>query len=111
VIPPNQQDPKNPITYGTRIEVSLIPAIQQDLLSGKVTGTITIFDAVGNTIYSNDAMAVDEQRVKLFLTWDGKTNKGVYAGGGTYLVRTVIHDEVRNKTQTIRQSVGVKQAK
>jgi hypothetical protein len=109
VIPPNQQDKNHPVTFGTRIEVSLIPAIQQDLLTGKVRATLSIFDAVGNVLLDKVEMSVDEERIKLFKTWDGKTSKGMYVGGGTYLARIVVEDLVRNKTQTIRQSVGVKQ--
>jgi fibro-slime domain-containing protein len=109
VIPPSQQDQSHPVTFGTRIEVSLIKAIQHDLQTGKVTGTISIFDAVGNTILDRQPMSADLVRMKIFKTWDGKTGKGTYAGGGTYLAQIVINDQVRNITQTIRQAVGVKQ--
>jgi len=110
-IPASQQDPSHPVSTGTRIEVSLLPSIQKDLQDGNVTGTVTVFDAVGNMIYSNGAMSIDKDRVKLFLTWDGKTTKGVIAGGGTYLAKIVIHDQVRGKTETLRVSVGLRQAK
>ncbi len=109
VIPSSQQDQNHPTPFGTRIEVSLIRAIQQDLQTGKVTGVITVFDAVGNTIIDRLPMSVDLVHTKLFKTWDGKTKKGMYAGGGTYLARIVINDEVRNRTQIISQAVGVKQ--
>jgi hypothetical protein len=109
VIPASQQDPNHPIGTGTRIEISLIPAIQQDLAQGKVTATISIFDAVGNLILDRQPMSIDNVRVKLFKTWDGKTSKGKYAGGGTYMARIVLDDQPRGKTETIRTSVGVKQ--
>jgi fibro-slime domain-containing protein len=108
-IPSNQQDQTHPVSFGTRIEVSLIRAIQQDLLSGKVTGTITIFDAVGNTILDKQPMSTDLVRTKIFKTWDGKTSKGKIAGGGTYVARIVIDDLVRNRTDVVRQAIGVKQ--
>jgi hypothetical protein len=113
-IPQNQQDPNHPITFGTRIEVSLIPSIQKDMQNGNLTGTVTIFDAVGNTIINKQAMSFDlkdPEHPKIFLTWDGKTAKGKFAGGGTYLARIIINDQYRNKTQTIRQNIGIKQAK
>jgi fibro-slime domain-containing protein len=109
VIPPNQQDQSHPVTYGTRIEVTLIKAIQQDLQTGKVTGIISIYDAVGNTILDRQPMSPDLIRTKIFKTWDGKTSKGNIAGGGTYVAKIVINDEVMNKTEIVRQTVGIKQ--
>jgi fibro-slime domain-containing protein len=109
IIPPGQQDQSRPVTFGTRIEVTLIKAIQKDLSDGNVTGTISIFDAVGNTILDKQPMSRDLVRTKIFKTWDGKTSKGQFAGGGTYLAKVVIFDQVLNKTETIRQAVGVKQ--
>jgi hypothetical protein len=113
IIPANQRDPNNQnITTGTRIEISLIPAIQQDIASGKVTGTVTIFDAVGNTIVNKLAMfpdMKDPKHPKLAKIWDGKTVKGKYAGGGTYLSQIVVNDHVRNTTETFHIYVGIKQ--
>jgi hypothetical protein len=112
VIPPNQRDPNNPsITNGTRIEVSLIPSVMQDLKDKKITATITIYDAVGNTILDRKPMSADETKMKLVKTWDGVTSKGMFAGGGTYMAKIVIEDQARGKTQVIRQAVGVKQEK
>jgi len=109
IIPSSQQDQSHPVSFGTRIEVSLIRAIQQDLQTGKVSGTISIFDAVGNTIIDRQPLSVDAINSKLFKTWDGKTRKGGYAGGGTYMAKIVINDEVRSRTQSIRQAIGIRQ--
>jgi hypothetical protein len=114
VLPASQQDPNHQITFGTRVEISLIPSIQQAVKNGDVKATISIFDAVGNTIIKNQEMSADVKdpaKPKIFWTWDGKTDKGVFAGGGTYLARTVIEDHIHNKTFTNRQSIGVKQTK
>jgi hypothetical protein len=113
-IPSSQRDPKNPsITTGTRIEISLIPSVAKDLAEGKITATISIFDAVGNTIFDRKPMSPDVATMKLIKTWDGVTSKGTFAGGGTYMARIVVedHGQGRNKTQTIRKSIGVKQEK
>ena len=109
IIPLGQQDPNHPVTFGTRIEVTLIKAIEKDLSTEKVTGTISIFDAVGNTILDRQPMSRDLVRTKIFKNWDGKTSKGTFAGGGTYLAKVVVFDQVLNKTEVSRQAVGVKQ--
>jgi fibro-slime domain-containing protein len=112
VIPQIQQDSTHRVTFGTRIEVTLIPAIQGDLVKGRVTGAITIFDAVGNVIVNKAGMAVDvrnPKKPKLFETWDGKTRKGNYAGGGTYMARIEIDDLVSSKTDVVMKAIGVRQ--
>jgi fibro-slime domain-containing protein len=109
-IPISQRDPNNPaISKGTRIEVSLIPAIKQKLIDGQIRGTLSIFDAVGNTIIENQPMSVNVPKAELFRLWNGLTRKGNYAGGGTYLARITIEDLSRNKIQVMRAAVGVKQ--
>jgi hypothetical protein len=108
-IPPSQQDPANPVAFGTRIEVTLIKAIQGDLQLGKVTGTISIIDAVGNTVLSNEPMSKDLARTKIFKTWNGKTSKGNIAGGGTYMAKIVITDQVRNTTDVRLKPVAIRQ--
>jgi flagellar hook assembly protein FlgD len=108
-IPPTQQDASHPVVFGTRIEVTLINAIKQDLQTGNVTGVVAIFDVVGNTVLEKQAMWVDPARSKIFYNWDGKTSKGITAGNGTYVARITIIDTPRNRTQTIRQVIGIKQ--
>jgi hypothetical protein len=114
VIPPSQQGGNSTVTTGTRIEVVMIPSVQQALVDGDIKATTSIYDAVGNTILSNVDMAVDlkdPKNPKVFLLWSGITKKGTYAGGGTYVAKTVIVDHKNNNTQIIRQSIGLKQAK
>ncbi len=108
-IPSNQQDQKNPIITGTRIEVSLIKAVQQQLETGSISGKVIIFDAVGNTVLEQKTMSVDvKSGVKLFWNWDGKTSKGVTAGAGTYVARIYIENTITGQKQTIRQIIGLK---
>jgi len=109
-IPSKQQDSKNPITAGTRIEVSLIKGIQQQLESGLITGKVIIFDAVGNTVLVQKSMSTDiSTGTKLFWNWDGKTTKGVTAGAGTYVARITVENSSTGQKQTIRQIIGIKQ--
>jgi hypothetical protein len=98
------------LKVGTRIEVSLVPAIVANLINDKVTGTMTIFDAVGNTVADNLLMLKDEKDVKVFWFWDGKTKKGSMAAPGTYLARVVITDLTQGKKQNIHMNIGVRNA-
>ena len=107
VVPPSLRNPNSTSTSGSRIEVSLIPAIQGDLGKG-VTGSLTIFDAVGNVVADRVQMFADATAVKLFWVWDGKTRTGSWAAPGTYLARIVIDDQVRGTKQTLRVNVGIK---
>jgi hypothetical protein len=93
---------------GTRVEVSLLPAIKAKLVSGKIKGSVTIFDAVGNTVVEKSDLAADITNAKLYFIWDGKTKKASIASAGSYLARIVIEDLEDGKKQSIRQNIGVK---
>jgi hypothetical protein len=111
IIPPSQRNPNGGPTTGTRIEVTLIPAIIGDLQNGKATGTVTIFDAVGNVVINRIQMFPDITAVsspKLFWVWDGKTRVGSWAAPGTYLARITISDPAQNTTQNTRLNIGIK---
>jgi hypothetical protein len=108
VVPLSQRNPNSTSTTGSRIEVALIPAILGDLERGQVTGTLTIFDAVGNVVADRVQMFADATAVKLFWVWDGKTRTGSWAAPGTYLARIVIDDQVRGTKQNLRLNVGIK---
>jgi fibro-slime domain-containing protein len=108
LIPPSQRPGTNDPSTGTRIEVSLLRAVVQDLPAGKVRGTISIFDVVGNTVVDREAMNPDMTDVKLYWIWDGRTRKGSWAAPGTYLARILVEDLVRGRKQSIRMNIGVK---
>ncbi len=95
--------------YGTRIEVSFIKAVTKDVADGSISGSIVIFDAVGNTVYKSSEMSKETNKnvPKLFLNWDGKTTKGINAGAGTYVARILITDHTTGVTTTLRQVIGV----
>jgi hypothetical protein len=93
---------------GTRVEVSLVPAIIANLTNGKVKGTVTIFDAVGNMVVEKSDLLPDLTNVKLYWIWDGRTRKGSMASAGTYLARIVIEDLEHGRKQNIRLNIGVK---
>jgi hypothetical protein len=73
-----------------------------------VTGTLTIFDAVGNVVADKVQMFADATAVKLSWVWNGKTRTGSWAAPGTYLARIVIDDQVRGTKQNLRLNVGIK---
>jgi hypothetical protein len=98
------------LRVGTRIEVSLVPAIVAKLIKDEVTGTMTIFDAVGNMVIDNLQMLKDVDKVKIFWFWDGKTKKGSMAAPGTYLARIVITDLTQGKKNNIHLNIGIKSA-
>jgi hypothetical protein len=99
-------------THGSRLEISFVRAVEQDLQNGNVRATITIYDAVGNVLVDNKDMKFDSKNisdnVKLYFIWDGKTSKGSLAAPGTYLARMTVQDITRGRTQTIRMNVGIK---
>lgn len=105
---PYQLQGNSGIKTGTRIEVSLLRAVEQDLQNGKVRATITILDAVGNVIVNKKEMDIDQTNVRLFFIWDGKTGSGTFVAPGTYLARINVEDLVRGRTQAIRMNIGVK---
>ena len=101
----------NDLHIGTRIEVTLEPAIIANLASGKVKGSVAIFDAVGNMV--KDSVLVPDlknNKVKLYWIWDGKTKKGSMAAPGTYLARIVIEDLEHGKKQNIHMNIGIRSA-
>ncbi|HUI91989.1 MAG TPA: fibro-slime domain-containing protein [Chitinivibrionales bacterium] len=108
LIPPLQRPGPNDPSTGTRIEVTLLRAVAQDLPSGKVRGTVTIFDVVGNTVVDKEAMNPDMTNVKLYWIWDGRTRRGSWAAPGTYLARILIEDFVRDRKQSIRINIGIR---
>ncbi len=106
-IPANMRGPNDPL-HGTRIEIVLVRAVQQELLSGKIRASISIFDAVGNAIVDNRDMEVDQNNVSLYLIWNGKTRQGILAAPGTYLARMTLVDTETGVTESIRKNVGIK---
>jgi fibro-slime domain-containing protein len=103
---PNSGDP----LYGTRVEVAFIKALKQNLDDGKLIGTLSIFDAVGNTIVEKQPMKTDKLVPKLYWIWDGKTKNGSKAAPGTYLARVFIVNEATGQKQSIPpMNLGVKQ--
>jgi hypothetical protein len=106
-IPAGLRGPNDPI-QGTRVEVLLVRAIAQDVLSGKVRATISIFDAVGNVVIDKTQMEIDATNVRLYFIWDGKTRQKARVAPGTYLARVILEDLVRGRTQTFQENIGVK---
>ena len=93
---------------GTRLEVSLLPAIKAKLASNQIRGTVVIFDAVGNTVVEKSDLTVDVTNAKLYFIWNGKTRKGSIASAGTYLARVTIEDFENGRTQSIRMNIGIR---
>jgi flagellar hook assembly protein FlgD len=95
---------------GTRVEVSLLPAIRAKLASKQIRGTVTIYDAVGNLVVEKSDLTADvtNANAKLYFIWDGKTKKSSMASAGSYLARIVIEDLENGRKQSIRQNIGLK---
>jgi hypothetical protein len=108
-IPPSQRGTKNPVLFGTRIEVSLSSAITASLKNGKVRGWVTIFDAVGNTVADKVEMETDFANVKLFMVWDGQTRNRSKAAPGTYRARVLIEDLENGTKESVPMNIGIKQ--
>jgi hypothetical protein len=106
-VPAAMRGPNDPL-QGTRIEVLLVHAVAQDVLSGKVHATISIFDAVGNVVIDKKVMEIDATNVRLYFIWDGKTGQKSRVAPGTYLARIFLDDEVRGTTQAFQENIGVK---
>jgi hypothetical protein len=106
-IPADEQNPNSPEDYGTRIEVSLIHAVQMELFVGNITGTVSIFNKAGGRVYSNVPMVVDPGRVALFVTWNGQNDNGAYVNVGTYQASVTVNDQASLKSQSISMSIGV----
>jgi hypothetical protein len=106
-IPAGMRGPNDP-ARGTRIEVLLVRAVLQDLISGKVRATLTIFDAVGDVVVEKIDMKPDATNARLYFIWDGKTRQGMRAAPGTYLARLILDDLVRGRTQQFQTNVGIK---
>ena len=92
---------------GTRVEVSLLPAIKAKLASGKIKGTVSIFDAVGNTV-AKDTLTWDVPNAKVYYIWDGRTRKSSLASAGSYVARVLIEDLESGRRQSIRMNIGLK---
>ena len=100
------------LRVGTRVEVTLVPAIIGSIASGKVRGSVTIFDAVGNMVVAKDTLTwnKDVSNPKLYYFWNGKTRKDSMASAGSYLARIVIEDLEHGKKQNIHMNIGIKGA-
>jgi hypothetical protein len=108
IIPQTQRPNAGDPDHGTRVEVVLIKAVEQELAGGKIKGTITILDAVGNMVIDKKDLEADNPACKLYWIWDGKTKKGSWAAPGTYLARIEIDDNKNNKKEHIKMYLGVK---
>lgn len=76
--------------------------------------TISLYDALGNIIFSNRAMGFDKSRKRLIYIWDGMNSNCRRAGGGEYLAVVYIHYYFNNQknprkpSEVQRHFVGVK---
>lgn len=73
-------------TFGTAIIVTDPRISQVDNGSYYETGTINIFDGLGNTIINNLPLVKDETGNLVFI-WEGQNQQNRYVGRGSYLAR------------------------
>ena len=99
---------------GIKIEVTLKrPATDKDNKQ-IIEGSVTIFDAVGNTIQDKtQLMQEDGKPIVLSTVWDGKNKKGMYVAGGTYLGRITVRNTASGQVETASPPtlIGVKTKK
>lgn len=96
--------------YGISTEKGLIivaEPLSQSAGFLKLSGRITIYDAVGNIVISNAEGHVEQATKGIAYVWDGKNSKGQYVGAGTYLAVVVIENDGK-PIKTKRYKLGVK---
>jgi hypothetical protein len=75
--------------------------------STELSGTVSIFDVVKNTIIENHLMAFDPDTKQLVYMWDGRNSNGKAVATGTYVAVMTINDG-QGKAQTKTVRIGVK---
>ena len=86
---------------GVKIEVTLTRPTTDKDNKQIIEGSITIFDAVGNTIQDKiQLLQEDGKPVVLSTVWDGTNKKGMYVAGGTYLARVTVRNTKSNQVET-----------
>ncbi|MDD5674208.1 MAG: VWA domain-containing protein [Chitinivibrionales bacterium] len=89
---------------GQVITAEISPRTSQNI---QLTGTVSIYDVVMNTVVKNRPMVFDGATQRLYFVWDGRNQDGRNVALGTYLAVIEIKDNVQKKsTQKIR--IGVK---
>jgi hypothetical protein len=72
--------------------------------AGRMTGTIVIYDALGNRVVN---AALRPQNDEFFYSWNGTNRQNRVVGSGTYLGILSIFDE-KNLLYTRKVKIGVK---
>ena len=81
-------------------------------LTRLVSGTLIIFDAVGNAVTNKIVMKKDYIGKSLYWIWDGKNRFGTLVGLGTYLARVTLDEgdaaSGAVRSESARILIGVK---
>ena len=105
-IPESQLTGGSDPRFGAKIEVQLIS------LTRLVSGTLIIFDAVGNAVTNKIVMKKDYIGKSLYWIWDGKNRFGTLVGLGTYLARVTLDEgdaaSGAVRSESARILIGVK---
>jgi len=102
----NYSDVKNAADKGNGILILITPDTSRIKRQVSLSGSIVLYDGLGNTVLEKDFTPDNEHR-SIFFFWDGRNKKGRLAGAATYIALLTITDEAgRVNKQKIK--IGVK---
>lgn len=90
---------------GIRIQAHLAISIPDVQGFSTVSGTMTVYDVVGNAICKNQNMIISKDTVATF--WSGYTSRGTKAATGTYVAILVIRNSADGSSDTKTVNIGV----
>jgi hypothetical protein len=93
---------------GIKVEAHLTISLPDAEGFKTITGTMNIYDAVGNTIVKNQYMTVDIAKNTISTYWNGYTSRGTRASGGTYVARVVVQNSADGSTDTKTIYIGIR---
>ena len=113
-IPATLKNPGDP-DYGVRLETILANRFTGTTSNPGTTGSVTVFDAVGNVLFSSSSIRPDTKNdptgKKLYIIWNLCNKKGTRVGGGTYLARFKLQEKNTGATWSGQANIGVKTKK
>jgi hypothetical protein len=93
---------------GIKIEAHLTISLPDVEGFKTITGTMNLYDAVGNVIVKNQYMTVDIGKNTISTYWNGYTSRGTKAAGGTYVARVVVQNSADGSSDTKTMYIGIR---
>lgn len=90
------------------IQINLVDVILNSIVDS-LTGTLTIYDPLGNTLLKNEKMGYDKIKKKLNFVWNERNLIGRYVGCGAYMAvaRVEIFQQGTRQTRALTTLIGV----